>query len=79
METKKDGKGNICFDVENIRVTVLPKTWNNEPGIRIQAYKGEGQKLFQGAELPIKNKEVAFDLLSAIHKAIETNTLTRSL
>jgi len=73
MQEKKDGKGNVYFDVGNIRVTTLPKTWDGNPGIRIQAYKGDGNKLFQGAELPIANKETAFDLFAAIHKAIEKN------
>ena len=73
MKENIDSKGNIFFDVENIRVTVLPKTWNGSPGIRIQAYKGKGNSMFQGAELPIPDKNVAFDLLTAIHKAFECN------
>lgn len=28
MQKKQDGKGNIYFDVGNIRVTTLSKTWD---------------------------------------------------
>ncbi len=71
MKSNKDGTGKEYYDVENIRVTVLDETWSGSPGLRIQAYKGDGKKLFQGAELPIPNKEIAFDLLTAIHNALE--------
>jgi len=40
MIKKIDGKGNEYFDVENIRVTCVGKTWGGDSGIRIQAYKG---------------------------------------
>lgn len=70
MTAKQDGSGNIYFDVGNIRVTAVPKTWDNCPGIRVQAYKESGG-LHQGAELPIPDKQIAFDFLSAIHKALE--------
>jgi len=73
MNENIDSKGNIYFNVKNIRVTVLHKTWNGSSGIRIQAYKGKGSSMFQGAELPIPDKNVAFDLLVAIHKAYECN------
>jgi len=73
MQENNDAKGNVYYDVANIRITALPNTWDDHPGIRIQAYTGEGNKLFPGAELPIPDKETAFNLLAAIHKAIETN------
>lgn len=71
MSEKQDGRGQVYFDVDNIRVTVIPETFNGNPGIRIQAYTGEGNKLHQGAELPIRDKETAFDILAAIHKALD--------
>lgn len=74
MEPQTDGAGHVYFDVGNIRVTAIPETWSGEPGIRIQAYKPEGG-LFQGAELPVPRKGTAFDLLRAIHRALEENRL----
>ena len=71
MESKQDQAGHMYFEVENIRITVIPETWNGEPGIRIQAYKGDGNKLFQGAELPLGKKNKAYDFLTAIHHALE--------
>ena len=73
MQEKQDGKGSIYFDVGNIRVTTLSKTWDGNLWIKIQTYKGDGNKLFQGAELPIPNKKIAFDLFASIHKTIEKN------
>ena len=70
MET--DNAGNNYFDVENIRITALPRTWdNNKPGLRIQAYKGKGEALFQGAEIPVADKQTAYELIKAIAKALE--------
>jgi hypothetical protein len=66
-----DNSGNEYFQVENIRITAVPKTWNNKPGLRIQAYKGKGDALFQGAEIPIPNKEIAYELIKAMAKALE--------
>lgn len=71
INPNKDSKGNIYFDVHNIRITKLNSTWGGNPGIRIQAYQGKGKKLHRGAELPIQNKEVAFDLFNVICKALE--------
>ncbi len=71
MEAQKDKAGQVYFDVENIRITVIPKTWTGESGIRIQAYKGKGKKMFQGAELPLGKKSKAYDFLTAIHQALE--------
>jgi len=74
MEAQRDGSGKTYFDVGNIRITCIPETWSGEPGIRVQAYKAEGG-LFQGAELPVPTKEIGFDLLKAIHRALEENGL----
>lgn len=68
-----DSSGNKYFDTGNIRVTSLKQTWSGEPGIRIQAYKGHGKSLHNGAEIPISTKESAFDVLRAILYAIEDN------
>lgn len=73
MEGKTDQNGNVYFDVGNIRITAIPETWDGNPGIRIQAYKGDGNKLYQGAELPVESKETGFDIVAALLKAIEIN------
>lgn len=67
----RDSSGNTFFDVGNIRVTALPDTWAGKPGIRIQAYKGQGDALFQGAELPIEDRAAAYDLIRALGHALE--------
>lgn len=71
MMPQTDAPGHTYFDVENIRITCIPQTWNGQPGLRIQAYKSDGG-LFPGAEIPVPNKEIGFDLLKAISKALET-------
>ena len=67
MGKKVDGKGNEYYDIRNIRITCIGETWDGEnSGIRIQAYTGKGNQLHKGAELPIPDKETAYDLISAI-------------
>jgi hypothetical protein len=66
-----DSKGNEYFDVENIRVTCVGKTWGGDSGIRIQAYKGTGKSLHQGAELPVPDAATAYKLIAAIVAAFE--------
>ena len=68
--TSKDGSNNSYFDVGNIRITSVKKTWDGKPGLRIQAYKPDG-RLFQGAEIPIKDKNTAFDLVNGICRALD--------
>lgn len=74
MEAKRDSADNVYFDVGNIRVTAIEKTWDeNKPGIRINAYKGsKGEALFQGAEIPIPDKKTAYDLIRAITNALDS-------
>ncbi len=74
MESDTDRKGNTYFEVNNLRITSIPETWNDDPGIRIQAYKPEGG-LHRGAEIPIPDKETGYDLLNAIHNALGENGL----
>lgn len=64
----EDGSGQQYFDVDNIRITVVENTWDDVPGIRVQAYKENGQ-LNPGAELPIANSETAFRLILALTNA----------
>lgn len=73
MKTEKDKNGNVFFEVSNIRITCISETWNGEPGIRVQAYTGEGKKLHRGAELPVPGKDVAYSLIVAIAHALEAN------
>ena len=70
MTVKKDAKGNEYFDVRNVRVTCIGKTWGGSSGIRIQSYTGKGGRLHRGAELPIPNKEVAYDIIAAVLAAL---------
>lgn len=70
MKTKIDGNGQTYFEVENIRITVKDQTWDDCPGLSIRAYQPNGS-LHWGAEIPIRNKETAFDFLMGIYKAFE--------
>jgi len=65
MEEKMDSRGNPYIDVGNIRITYVPNTWDEIPGLRVQAYK-QDDTLHRGAEIPIPDKAMAFDLLEAI-------------
>jgi hypothetical protein len=71
-EPQTDTKGNPFFDVDNLRVTCVTKPSGKQWAkgtklyLRVQAYKGKGNALFQGAELPIKNQQVLLKLISAI-------------
>ena len=68
----EDSSGKQYFDVENIRVTAVPQTWDDgKPGLRIQAYKGKGDALLRGAEIPIPDAETAYKLIKAITKGLE--------
>ena len=68
----KDSSGHQYFDVKNVRVTAVPQTWDDsKPGLRIQAYKGKGDALFPGAEIPIPDAETAYKLIKAITKGLE--------
>ena len=68
----KDKSGNDYYEVGNIRITALENTWDDgKPGLRIQAYKGSGKSLFQGAELPIPDKASAYDFIKEMMNALE--------
>jgi hypothetical protein len=71
MKKQTDSAGNEYFDVGNIRVTCIEKTWGESSGLRIQAYKGEGNKLHRGAELLVPDEATAYKLISAIVAAFE--------
>ena len=71
MTMQSDNKGNQYVDVDNIRITCVGKTWGGDSGIRIQAYKGDGKKLHQGAELPVPDEATAYKLIAAIVAAFE--------
>jgi hypothetical protein len=73
IEPKIDNRGNPFIEVDNLRVTCVltrpsSKQWakGTKLYLRVQAYKGKGNALFQGAELPIKNQQVLLKLISAI-------------
>ncbi len=70
MSTGKDGAGNTYFEVGNVRITCVEKTFNGKPGLRIQAYQTNG-RLNTGPELPIATKTTRFPLLRAIVEATE--------
>ncbi len=78
MKPKQDSSGNVYFDVGNIRITATPSVWGgNQKGLRIQAYKGQGKALHPGAELPVPDKETAFDLVNAIMQALQINETSK--
>lgn len=73
METKTDSKGSVYIEVSNLRITYVEqknrsslKDWPNSDVLRIQAYKGDGKKLFQGAEYPVKDEKDIYSLLQAL-------------
>ena len=72
MESKTDAAGQTYFEVSNIRVTCVAKTWDGSRGLRIQSYKSNRQ-LNPGAELPVPDKATAYDLISAIAAALQAN------
>jgi hypothetical protein len=61
-----NGAGNVYFDVLNVRIICLRQTWAGTPGIRIQAYKGNGSGLYQGAEIPLANQGAAYQFVKAL-------------
>jgi len=71
MTPQIDGKGNGYFDVHNVRVTCIGKTWGGTSGIRIQSYTGKGRKLHRGAELPVPDKATAYDIIAALVAALD--------
>lgn len=71
MEKKTDSKGNDYFDVGNIRVSCIGKTWGGSSGIRIQAYDANGSKVYPGPELPVPDEATAYRLIAAIVAAFE--------
>jgi len=75
LETKKDSKGNIYIEVENLRISYIEqksrsnlKDWPNADVLRIQAYRGEGKSLHQGAEYPVKDEKSIYSLFEALSK-----------
>ena len=72
--SEKDASGNSYVDVRNVRITSVPSTWDaGSPGLRIQAYKGNGDSLFPGAEIAIPDKATAYDFIRAISCMIHKN------
>jgi hypothetical protein len=75
METKTDSKGNIYIEVGNLRISYIEqknrsslKDWPNADVLRIQAYRGEGNALHQGAEYPVENEKSIYNLFEAFSK-----------
>ena len=65
----EDSKKQRFADVGNMRITLIPHTWTGQPGLRFQAYREEGkQYLHRGAEVPIPDKRITSDLVSAIER-----------
>jgi len=57
-----DSSGNLYAEVDNIRITYVQaarraddKEWAGSDVMRIQAYKGEGKRLFPGAEFLVSD------------------------
>ena len=80
METKKDSKGNLYIEVGNLRISYIKqknrsslKDWPSADVIRIQAYRGEGKSLHQGAEYPVENEKSIYNLFEAFSKLMFDN------
>lgn len=73
MKIEKDGSGNSYIKVGNVRLTHVPaarrdphKNWaEGRDIIRINAYKGPGNALFQGAEFPVGSPAEALEFVEA--------------
>jgi len=72
MKTEIDSKGNVYIEVGNLRISYIEqknrtsiKDWPNADVIRIQAYRGEGKALHQGAEYPVENDKNIYSLFEA--------------
>jgi len=66
MGHKVDKAGNTYY---NVRITILQRTWDEHPGIRLQAYREDGG-LNQGPQIPIPDKTAGFDLIRSFVQAI---------
>lgn len=69
-----DSAGQSYSEAGNIRITCVARTWNGQPGLRIQSYKENGQ-LNPGAEVPVPDKATAYDLINALTEALRANGL----
>lgn len=72
MTPQTDSRGQAYFDVGNIRVTAIGKTWGGSSGLRFQAYSGKGNALLRGAELPVPDPATAYQLMTSIVAALQT-------
>lgn len=69
----KDEKGNQFVNVSNIRITYVSKSsrlgiknWSDGDVLRIQAYRGKGEALYQGPELDLKEADTILELIEAL-------------
>lgn len=70
MEEKVDGSGNIYVETGNVRITFVLRTWDESPGVRIQAKRVDGG-LMWGPEIPISTKEGGYDLIEALVRILQ--------
>ena len=74
MEFKTDSSGQVYVDVDNVRLTFIPsesrppeKNWADKKYyVRFNAYKGKGDSLHPGAELPMNGIDDARKFLEAL-------------
>lgn len=73
MKTEVDSKGNTYVEVGNLRISYIEqknrstiKDWPNADVLRVQAYRGEGHALHQGAEYPVENDKSIYSLFEAL-------------
>lgn len=73
----KDEKGNQFVNVSNIRITYVSKRsrssikdWSEGDVLRIQAYRGKGNALYQGPELDLKEPDTILELIEALTRLI---------
>lgn len=72
MKIEKDSSGNSYVEVGNVRLTYVPaarrdpgKDWADQDVVRINAYKGHGKAMFQGAEFPVGGPAEALEFVGA--------------
>ncbi len=69
MTAKTDSAGQKFFEMGNVRITCILKTFNGHPGLRIQAC--QNGKPMQGPEIPLADKADAFELVKAFLNGME--------
>lgn len=76
MQILKDGSGNSYVEVNNLRITYVPrsqrqsaKDWAGSDVIRVTAYRDDpsvSKALHRGSEFPVESHKQVVELISAV-------------